>query len=148
MGKNALAPYHVLIVDDDPADAELVSKAIGRGRFDCVVDRARDGVEALEKLRVSPAPNQRSNSPDLILLDINMPRKNGLQVLCEIRSDPNLRHLPVVMLSTSSAEKDVACAYNSGAQGYVTKPMDVTELFSAIHAIEEYWFNTVRAPRN
>lgn len=147
MGRSALAPYHVLIVDDDPADVDLVSRAIGRGRFPCVVDHAVDGVEALEKLRMPATPQQRWTPPDLILLDINMPRKNGLQVLSEIRSDPNLRHLPVVMLSTSSAEHDVSIAYETGAQGYVTKPMNVSELFSAIHAIEEYWFNTVRAPR-
>ncbi|RAU21621.1 response regulator [Paramagnetospirillum kuznetsovii] len=136
-----------MIVDDDPADAELVSKAIGRGRFPCVVDMAADGVEAMEKLR-GPTPGApRRLSPDLVLLDINMPKKNGLQVLSEIRSDPKLRHLPVVMLSTSSADQDVVTAYKSGAQGYVTKPMDLADLFSAIHAIEEYWFSTVRAPR-
>ncbi|OAN52742.1 response regulator [Paramagnetospirillum marisnigri] len=143
---SAPVSYRVLIVDDDPADIELVSKAIGRGRFPCVVERAVDGVEAMEMLR-SPTPeSSRKNQPDLVLLDINMPRKNGLQVLSEIRSDPSLRHLPVVMLSTSSAEHDVSVAYRSGAQGYVTKPMDVRDLFAAIHAVEEYWFNTVRAP--
>ncbi len=148
MSRNAALSYHVLVVDDDPADAELVCKAIGRGRFPCVIERAKDGEEAMEMLR-APASPGHDGSPhllDLVLLDINMPRKSGLQVLAEIRSDPRLRHLPVVMLSTSSAEQDVASAYRSGAQGYVTKPLDASELFSAIHAIQEYWFNTVHAP--
>lgn len=141
-------PYRVLVVDDDPADAALVSKAIGMGRFPCVVERAIDGVEAMEKLRLQPvSPAGHRPSPHLVLLDINMPRKNGFQVLIEIRSDPHLRHLPVVILSTSAAERDVASAYQSGAHGYVTKPMDVDELFQAIHGIQEYWFNTVRRPK-
>ena len=137
--------YHVLIVDDDPADAALVTKAIDMGRFPCVVERATDGVDAMEKLRL-PTGSPHSN-PHLILLDINMPRKNGFQVLMEIRSDPRLRHLPVVMLSTSAADRDVASAYQSGAHGYVTKPMDVDDLVQAIHGIQEYWFHTVRQPK-
>ncbi len=140
---NSPPPYHVLVVDDDAADAALVSTAIEAGRFSCVVERATDGVEALEKLRTAagqPPPHQ------LVLLDINMPRKNGFQVLSEIRADPRLCHLPVVMLSTSSAECDVTSAYQSGAHGYVTKPMDVDDLFQAIHGIQEYWFATVRRP--
>ena len=139
------ASYHVLIVDDDPADAALVTKAIDMGRFPCVVERATDGVEAMEKLRTQTGSQHAS--PHLVLLDINMPRKNGFQVLSEIRADPHLRHLPVVMLSTSAAERDVASAYQSGAHGYVTKPMDVDDLFTAIHGIQEYWFNTVRRPK-
>ncbi|MDO8605215.1 MAG: response regulator [Phaeospirillum sp.] len=142
------APYYVLVVDDDPADAALVSKAIGVGRFNCVVERAIDGVEAMERLRMQPPPStDRHPPPHLVLLDINMPRKNGFQVLSEIRADPHLRHLPVVMLSTSTAERDVTSAYQSGAHGYVTKPMDVDDLFQAIHGIQEYWFNTVRRPK-
>ena len=137
--------FHVLIVDDDPADAALVSKAIDMGRFPCVVERARDGVDAMEKLR--PTSGAPQSNPHLVLLDINMPRKNGFQVLTEIRADPHLRHLPVVMLSTSAAERDVTSAYQSGAHGYVTKPMDVDDLFSLIHGIQEYWFNTVRRPK-
>ena len=142
-------PYHVLIVDDDPADAALVTKAIDFGRFRCVVDRASDGVEAMEKLRQPQGtpPSAAHPSPHLVLLDINMPRKNGFQVLTEIRADPHLRHLPVVILSTSAAERDVTSAYQSGAHGYVTKPMDVDDLFQAIHGIQEYWFNIVRRPK-
>jgi len=134
--------YKVLVVDDDPADTALVCKAIHSGRFPCVIDRASDGIEAMEKLRASPFHDHHH----LVLLDINMPRKNGIQVLEEMRADPRLRHLPVVMLSTSAADRDVAKAYQSGAHGYVTKPMDVDDLFSAIHGIQEYWFNTVRRP--
>ncbi len=142
-------PYHVLIVDDDPADAALVTKAIDFGRFHCVVDRASDGVEAMEKLRLQTGPSTGASRqhPHLVLLDINMPRKNGFQVLDEIRADPHLRHLPVVILSTSAAERDVSSAYQSGAHGYVTKPMDVDDLFQAIHGIQEYWFNIVRRPK-
>ena len=136
-------PYRVLVVDDDPADAALVFTAIDAGPFPCEVDRARDGVEALEKLR---ARIRLTEHHHLVLLDINMPRKNGFQVLAEMRADPDLRHLPVVMLSTSAATRDVANAYQSGAQGYVTKPMDIDDLFDAIHGIETYWFGTVRRP--
>lgn len=140
-------PFHVLIVDDDPADAALVSKAIDFGRFPCVVERVCDGVEAMERLY--PQPGKAAESPPfphLILLDINMPRKNGFQVLGEIRADPRLRHLPVVVLSTSTAERDITSAYQAGAHGYVSKPMDVDDLFQAIHGIQEYWFGVVRRP--
>jgi len=142
---NAVSPYRVLVVDDDAGDVALVSQAIGEGPFPCIVERARDGIEALERLR-PPTDNDDSDMPHLVLLDINMPRKNGHDVLNELKADTHLRDIPVVMLTTSDAERDIAIAYRAGASGYVTKPVDVDALFAAIQGIQEYWFGVMRLP--
>ena len=84
--------------------------------------------------------------PHLVLLDINMPRMNGLEVLAAIRADPHLSHLPVVMMSTSTASIDINRAYRTGAGGYIVKPFDIDALFRAIHRVEDYWFRLVRPP--
>jgi len=140
---NAVSPYRVLVVDDDAGDVTLVSQAFQEGPYSCIVESARDGIEALERLR--PASND-TDMPHLVLLDINMPRKGGIQVLEEIRADPRLNHLPVVVMSTSISQWDIATAYRAGACGYIAKPMEVNDLFRAIHGVEDYWFGVVRRP--
>lgn len=142
---NAVSPYRVLVVDDDAGDVALVSQAIGEGPFPCIVERARDGIEALERLRPLSGDGE-PDMPHLVLLDINMPRKGGIQVLEEIRADPLLNHLPVVVMSTSTSQWDVATAYRAGACGYIAKPMEIDDLFRAIHGVETYWFGVVRRP--
>ncbi|MFD2235393.1 response regulator [Phaeospirillum tilakii] len=135
--------FVVLMVDDDPGDAGLVRAAVASGTYPCRFDHAGDGVVALERLRSDASNGHR---PDLILLDINMPRKNGHLVLGEIKADQALCDIPVVMLTTSDAERDIAAAYRAGAAGYVTKPVDVDALFAAIRSIQDYWFGVMRLP--
>ncbi|SEH25236.1 response regulator [Magnetospirillum fulvum] len=140
------SPYAVLMVDDDPGDAGLVKAAFSVGRYPCRLDHVADGIAAMEFLRDGTIGKNGTPRPDLILLDINMPRKNGHDVLNELKADTHLRDIPVVMLTTSDAERDIAIAYRSGASGYVTKPVDVDALFAAIQGIQEYWFGVMRLP--
>ncbi|CCG42225.1 response regulator [Magnetospirillum molischianum] len=138
--------YVVLIVDDDPGDAGLVKAAFSIGRYPCRLDHVTDGMAAMEFLRDGTSGKNGTLRPDLILLDINMPRKDGHAVLTEVKADARLRDIPVVMLTTSDAERDIATAYRAGASGYVTKPVDVDALFSAVQGIQEYWFGVMRLP--
>lgn len=137
--------FRVMLVEDDPGDAGLVKAAFANSRFVCRIEHISDGVEAMKRLRAL-SPEGPSALPDLVLLDLNMPRKSGHEVLAEMKADENLKDVPVVVLTTSDAERDVAAAYHSGASGFVTKPVDIEQLFSAIHGIQDYWFGVVRKP--
>jgi len=146
MQNNSVAPFEILIVDDEPGDVELIRSAIVEGRFICRTHVARDGVEALAFLR-KEAPNFTDVvTPDLVLLDLNMPRVTGRDVLKAMRDDTRLARMPVVVLTTSDVERDVSQAYDLGASGFVTKPVDIEQLFRAIHGIQDYWFGVVRKP--
>lgn len=137
------APFHILLAEDLPADAGLVRAALQEGRFYCTLDVVEDGEQALAYLR-GQMPNARR--PDLVLLDLNLPRMCGREVLRAMKEDEVLRTIPVVVLTTSDVERDVEASYSLGAVGFVTKPLDVSEFFQAIHAIEDYWFTVVRLP--
>ncbi len=137
--------YTVMLVDDDLGAAHLVMVAIADSPYRCRLQHFRDGVTAMNHLH-SIVGNGR-DIPDLVLLDLNMPRKNGFEVLADIRNDDILMDIPVVVLSTSDAEQDVTLAYRSGASGYVTKPIDIDDLFMAVKGIEDYWFRLVRRCR-
>jgi CheY-like chemotaxis protein len=141
MAANPIAPFEILLVDDEPGDVDLVKVALAEGRFVCNVAVAHDGVEAMERLRAADTAR-----PDLILLDLNMPRMNGREVLKALKADADLVRIPVVVLTTSDVERDVAAAYDLGAAGYVTKPLDMEQLFRAVHGIQDYWFGVVRCP--
>lgn len=138
-------PYDVLVVDDEIGDVELIKSALAEGPFPCRIAVARDGLEAMAFLHKEMPYFQEAPTPDLVLLDLNMPRMNGQEVLRAVKSDPRLVCLPVVVLTTSDADHDALTAYSLGAGGYVTKPLDIDLLFSTIHNIENYWFNTVRS---
>lgn len=137
-------PFHILLAEDLPADAGLVRAALREGRFYCTLDVVEDGEQALAYLRGEIAGARR---PDLLLLDLNLPRLNGREVLAAMKQDPALHLIPVVVLTTSDVERDVEASYSLGAAGFVTKPLDVLEFFQAIHAIEDYWFTVVRRPK-
>lgn len=137
-------PFHILLAEDLPADAGLVREALREGRFYCTLDVVEDGEQALAYLR-GEVPGARR--PDLLLLDLNLPRLNGREVLAAMKQDPALHLIPVVVLTTSDVERDVEASYSLGAAGFVTKPLDVLEFFQAIHAIEDYWFTVVRRPK-
>jgi CheY-like chemotaxis protein len=136
--------FRILLVEDDPADAGLVKRAIKEGKILCVVDHAKDGAEAIDFLRRNGERYAEARRPDLILLDLNMPRVDGRQVLREVKADPDLRTIPVVVLTTSDIELDVEMSYLLGANSFVTKPMDVQDFFTVIGNLENYWFSVVK----
>ncbi len=137
----------ILLVDDNLGDVVLTKEALGKASFDNHVSIARDGVEALEFLRriknYSDAPR-----PDLMLLDINMPRKDGCEVLAEIRRDSALKSLPVVIFTSSESEEDIRRAYALGANCYVTKPADIDEMEMVVQAIQQFWLTIAKLPRH
>ncbi|MCW2238593.1 response regulator [Azospirillum canadense] len=141
------APFHILLVEDDPADAGLAKRAIREGRILCDVHHAVDGVEALAYLRREGAHHAHARRPDLILLDLNMPRMDGRGVLAEVKKDPDLRGIPVVVLTTSDVQQDIEAIYQLGANSFVTKPLDLQDFFSVISGLENYWFNIVKLPK-
>lgn len=137
--------FEVMVVDDEPGDVELTKLALQAGRFDCNITVAINGEEAMAILR-KQQPFASAPTPDLVFLDLNMPRKNGKEVLSEMKADPALALIPVIVLTTSDVERDVVSSYQLGAQGYLTKPIDDDTLFRAISEIQEYWFSVVRRP--
>jgi CheY-like chemotaxis protein len=135
----------VLLVEDDPGDAGLVRIAMRRSRHSCRLHHVKDGGEAMAFLRHGSG-HADAPRPDLILLDLNLPGRNGHEILEEIRADTLLRSIPVVILSTSGAERDIKMAYSLGASSYVAKPMDVEAFTKAIHSIQDFWFGTAELP--
>lgn len=138
-------PLEILLVDDDAGDVELTRESLSDSKLAINMSVAGDGVEAMEFLR---REGKYSNAPrpDLILLDLNMPRKDGRQALAEIKADDSLRSIPIVVLTTSSAEEDIVKTYNLGANCYVTKPVGFDQFQKVVEAIEGFWFTVVKLP--
>jgi len=135
----------VLLVDDDPGDVLLTKRMFKTLETSLQLHVVSDGVEALAYLRCEP-PYAESPRPDLVLLDLNMPKKSGCDVLREMKSDNALRLIPVVVLSTSNYDTDVHDAYRLGANSYIAKPAELEDFAEAIACIENYWFKTVQLP--
>jgi two-component system, chemotaxis family, response regulator Rcp1 len=131
-----MKPLHILLVEDSPSDARLIREALHETALDVQITVARDGVEALDYLLRSGKTSQ--GRPDLIVLDLNLPRKNGREVLAEIKSSSELKQIPVVVMTSSTAEEDVAGAYSLNANCYVVKPHELREYVRVIRAIEEF----------
>ena len=136
----------ILLVDDNIGDVVLTKEALKGADFSNRVSVARDGFEALEFLRRT-GKFADAKRPDLILLDINMPRKNGCEVLEEIRGDEDLSIIPVVILTSSEAEDDIRRSYALGANCFVTKPADLDEMVKAVQAINFFWLTVAKLPR-
>jgi two-component system, chemotaxis family, response regulator Rcp1 len=136
---------HILLVEDNPGDVRLTAEAFKEGRISNCLRVARDGVEALAYLRREGAYADVPR-PDLILLDLNLPKKDGREVLSEIKADPSLKSIPVVILTTSAADLDIHKAYNLHANCYITKPVDFDQFMRVIHTIEDFWLSIVRLP--
>ncbi len=140
-----IRPIEVLLVEDNPADVRLTQEAFKEGRVTNHLNVVNDGVEAMDFLhhagKYGAAPR-----PDLILLDLNLPRKNGREVLEEIKADPSLRRIPVMILSTSRADQDLHGAYNLHANCYIAKPVDLDQFLNVVRSIEHFWFNIVTLP--
>lgn len=135
----------ILLVEDNPADAELVSDLLAQSRYRLQLSSAADGEEALEFLR-RQGKYSNAASPDLVMLDLNLPRKDGRAVLREVRADGNLRRLPIVVFTTSQAQHDIQRSYELGANCYVSKPGNLPDFIAAIRTIEQFWFGMARLP--
>jgi CheY-like chemotaxis protein len=135
----------ILLVEDNPADAELARENLDSCKILHELDVAADGVEALAYLR-RQAPYSDKIAPDLILLDLNLPRLDGRELLAAIKQDPELRRIPVVVLTSSTTERDILMSYDLHASAYVVKPVDLNGFGEIVRAIEGFWFSVVRYP--
>lgn len=136
---------NILLVEDNPGDVRLTQEAFKEGKIPVNLQVVMDGVEALRYLK-KEAPYHLSPTPDLILLDLNLPKRDGREVLEEIKTDPQLRHMPVVVLTTSNAEQDILRSYNLYVNSYINKPVDFDRFFDIVKKIEEFWFKTAVLP--
>lgn len=138
-------PVDILLVDDSPADVDLTKEALRDARMLNRMFVVKDGVEALAFLR-KQGDHAAAPRPDLILLDLNMPRMNGREVLAQIKSDPELRRIPVVILTTSQAETDIMSTYDNHANCYITKPVELEQFVEVARSIEGFWLSLVQLP--
>lgn len=138
-------PVEILLVEDNPGDVRLTREGLKEGKMRNVLHVVEDGVEALAFLqregKYSEAP-----FPDLILLDLNLPRKDGRELLADIKNDEALKRIPVVILTTSKANEDIIKTYDLHANCYVTKPVDLDQFISVVKSIEDFWFTVVKLP--
>ena len=138
-------PIEILLVEDEPGDVRLTVEALRDARVRNRIHTVEDGVEALDFLHRRP-PYADAPRPDLILLDLNLPRKDGREVLAEIKADPALRTIPVVVLTTSRARDDVLRSYDLHANCFISKPMNFNEFSAVVKSIEEFWLTVARLP--
>lgn len=136
----------VLLVEDNPGDVRLTREALKDAKVRNNLSVVADGVEAMEYLRREGVHGQATR-PDLILLDLNLPRKGGREVLAEIKEDAGLKHIPVVILTTSQAEQDILASYRLRANAFVTKPVDLEQFLKVVKSIEEFWLEIVKLSR-
>ena len=139
-------PIEILLVEDNPGDARLTREALRDAKVRNRLHVAADGVDALAFLR-REGKHAAVPKPDLILLDLNLPKKDGREVLDEIKRDDRLRHIPVVILTTSQAERDIAESYRLRANAYVTKPVDLEQFLKVVQSIEHFWLEIVKLSR-
>ena len=139
-------PIEILMVEDSPSDAQLTIEALHAAKIANRLSHVEDGVEALRFLR-REGPYADAPRPDLILLDLNLPRKDGREVLEELKQDPDLKIIPVVVLTTSRSEQDVLRSYQLHANCYITKPVDFTQFMEVVKAIESFWLSVVTLPK-
>ena len=138
-------PVEILLVEDNPGDVRLTKEALKEGKVYNNLHWARDGVEALEFLK-REGKHAKAPRPDIILLDLNLPKKDGREVLAVIKGEPDLKHIPVVVLTTSKAEEDVLRSYELHANCYVTKPVDLEKFIQVVQSIDRFWLTVVTLP--
>jgi two-component system, chemotaxis family, response regulator Rcp1 len=139
------SPIEILLVEDSPGDARLTIEALKDAKVLNHISIAEDGVEAMAFLR-QEGQHATAPRPDLILLDLNLPRKDGREVLAEVKADESLAQIPVVVLTTSQAEQDIVKSYQLHANCYITKPVDLDQFMTVIKAVESFWLTVVRLP--
>ncbi len=138
-------PVNILLVEDNPGDVRLTKEALKESKMRNHLSVVEDGVEALAYLR-KEGKYAAAAHPDIILLDLNLPKKDGREVLAEVKADDKLKHIPVVVLTSSKAEQDILRAYNLHANCYVTKPVDLEQFITVVKSIEDFWFVVVKLP--
>jgi len=143
--KSSLQPIEILLVEDNPGDSRLAKEALKESKLINNLSIAEDGVEAMnflyKKGKYSNAPR-----PDLVILDLNLPKKDGREVLAEIKNDDNLKRIPVVILTISKAEEDILKTYNLHANCFITKPLDLNQFIKVVKSIEDFWLTIVKLP--
>lgn len=147
---NEKRQFTILIVEDDPVDTELLIEALQDDRLVNEVKYVRDGTELMNYLRQENGFRDKSQSPrpDLILLDLNLPKMDGREALKEVKSDPNFRRIPVIVMTTSKSEEDIYLSYNLGANSYIVKPFSFDSMVEIIRSVKKYWFDIVElSPR-
>ena len=140
--------FVILLAEDEPADAHLIKVAIAENHILADLHHVVDGREALDYLQRQGERFAKAVRPDLILLDLNMPRMDGREFLAAIKQLPDLRDIPVVEVTTSEVERDVVASYDLGAAGYITKPIDVVQFMAAIRDLGNYWIDLVHLPKS
>jgi CheY-like chemotaxis protein len=138
-------PVEILLVEDNPADVRLTQEAMKEAKVLNRISVVTDGVEAMAFLR-KEKPHANAPRPDLILLDLNLPRKGGREVLAEIKTDNNLKYIPVIILTTSEAEQDILMSYENHGNCFITKPVQLNEFLRVIRLIEDFWLTLVKLP--
>ncbi|MFI6270587.1 MULTISPECIES: response regulator [Micromonospora] len=146
MGADSAQPVRILVVDDDPGDVLMIEEALADSDVDKVIDVVSDGEEAMEFLRAE-GRHEHARRPDVILLDLNMPRMDGRQVLGAVKQDEDLRTIPVVVLTTSNADTDIVGSYTLQANAYVTKPIDLDDFNDVVRRIDEFFGRVVVLPK-
>jgi CheY-like chemotaxis protein len=145
MSGNTSRPIEILLVEDSPGDIRLTQEVLRDGKIYNNLNVVEDGVQALAFLH-KETPYEKAPSPDLILLDLNLPKKDGRAVLAEIKTDEKLRRIPVVILTTSAAEDDIIKAYDLHANCYISKPIDLDQFIQVVKSIEQFWLTIVKLP--
>jgi CheY-like chemotaxis protein len=140
-----MIPIHILLVEDNEGDIFLALEAFQNFRIKNKISVARDGNEAMDFI-FKKGQNANAEVPDLIILDINLPKKNGHEVLKAIKSNPNTQQIPVIILSTSSSKKDIESSYQNHVNCFITKPIELDDFMKAITSIEEFWLSIVKLP--
>jgi two-component system, chemotaxis family, response regulator Rcp1 len=138
---------NILLVEDSRADARLIEEVFAEEKISVDINVVRNGEEAMAYLR-KEGPYKTALRPDLVLLDLNMPKKDGREVLAELKADDSLKSIPVVILTTSQAEEDVLKSYELQASCYVTKPIDLDKFIKIIRSLDDFWFSAVKFPEN
>jgi len=139
------SPVEILLVEDNPGDVKLTEKALEQGNLENELHVVNDGVEALQFLK-REGEYARSPRPDLVLLDLNMPRKDGQEVLRELKEDEELNRIPVVVLTSSESEEDILKSYDLNANAYLTKPVDYDGFLEIVDGLENFWLQVVKLP--
>ncbi len=145
MKSSDLKLIDILVVEDNSGDARLIREVMNGHKIFSSFYLAKDGVEALDFLR-HKGRFRNSPKPDLIILDLNLPRKDGREVLAEIKADEKLKHIPIVIMTISQAEEDILRSYNLHANCFITKPIDLNQFIKVVKSIEDFWFTIVKLP--
>ena len=143
--RGSCRPIEILMVEDNPGDVRLTVEALKEGKVRNILHTVEDGEEAMKFLRRQDI-YAKAPRPDLVLLDLNLPKKNGREVLEEIKEDPDLKRIPVVILTVSEAEQDILKSYNLHANCYITKPVNLEQFIKVVRSIEDFWLSVVMLP--